>query len=251
MPAKPLSSEQLEDAARLDRIFLARKEADPSLTQEALAHACGWKTQGSVNQYLKGKIPLNLPAILKFAHALGVQPHDISPSLAGMLGAGEDSRAGKKATLQKIVDSFSVKPVEGEFIQIRRVRLKLSAGITGFVTDEVLDDTRPITYRKEWFIAHGYTAEKLIAVDVGGKSMWPTIDDGDTAIVNTADTKLRSGKIYAVNFNGEAVIKTLVRQNGMWFLASDNPDKRTYPNQICSDGSCIIVGRVVQAIKEF
>lgn len=250
MPAKPLSAEQLDDAARLEQIFLSRKDADPSLTQEALAHSCGWKTQGSVNQYLKGKIPLNLPALLKFARALGVQPHDISPSLAGMLGRGEDGQIPLTSG-HSGVEAKRSEAANSDYIQIRRVRLKLSAGITGFATEEVLDETRPITYRKEWFIANGFTADKLIAVDVRGKSMWPTIDEGDTAIVNTGDTKLRSGNIYAVNFNGEAVVKKLVRENSMWFLASENPDKKMYPNQVCKDGSCIIIGRVVQAIREF
>lgn len=82
MAAKPLNQSQLEDAKRLRSVFELRKNEDPSLSQERLAHACGWKTQGAVNQYMHGKIPLNLKAVQKFAQALSVSIEDISPDLS-------------------------------------------------------------------------------------------------------------------------------------------------------------------------
>lgn len=82
MPAKPLTPEQLEDAARLKAIFEEKKKTQPSLTQAALADACGWNTQGTVSQYLNGKIPLNVTAAARLAMALGVQIAEFSPSLS-------------------------------------------------------------------------------------------------------------------------------------------------------------------------
>jgi len=86
MPAKPLSPEQKADANRLRAVWDDFKAAHSHATQEWLADQCGWKTQGAVNQYLLGKIPLNLPALIKFASALRVAPAEISPSLAAPLG---------------------------------------------------------------------------------------------------------------------------------------------------------------------
>lgn len=86
MPAKPLNEEQLEDARRLREAFAAAKLRDPSLTQEKVAFICGWKTQGTVHQYLKGKIPLNLSALMKFSKVLNIDPDEISPSLVRELG---------------------------------------------------------------------------------------------------------------------------------------------------------------------
>lgn len=86
MPAKPLSPEQKADSERLRAAWEAFKATNPSATQEWLADQCGWKTQAAVNQYLLGKIPLNLPALLKFAAALGVTPPAISPTLSKALG---------------------------------------------------------------------------------------------------------------------------------------------------------------------
>jgi transcriptional regulator with XRE-family HTH domain len=82
MPAKPLTAEQHQDAQRLRQAFASAQGCDASLTQETLAHLCGWKTQGTVNQYLNGRIPLNLNSLHKFADALKVRPDEISPELA-------------------------------------------------------------------------------------------------------------------------------------------------------------------------
>lgn len=85
MPALPLSPERQEDARRLKSAWEHFKENAPGATQETLAADCGWKTQGAVNQYLNGKIPLNIPALLKFSAALKVEPGTISPTLAAQL----------------------------------------------------------------------------------------------------------------------------------------------------------------------
>lgn len=87
MAAKPLNENQLEDARRLRSVFELRKNEDSSLSQERLAYACGWKTQGTVNQYIHGKIPLNLNAVQKFAEALRVSIEDISPDLSKQIAS--------------------------------------------------------------------------------------------------------------------------------------------------------------------
>lgn len=81
MPAKPLTSEQIEDAHRLKRIFESKKD-ELGLTQLLFAELCGWSTQASVSQYLNARIPLNLKALAKFCQILDVDPAEISPKLA-------------------------------------------------------------------------------------------------------------------------------------------------------------------------
>ncbi|MGC5204354.1 hypothetical protein ACPXA8_27635, partial [Klebsiella pneumoniae] len=41
-------------------------------------------------------------------------------------------------------------PDNDEFAEIRKVKLRLSAGITGFDAIPDIEDGRPITFRKEW-----------------------------------------------------------------------------------------------------
>ena len=77
---RKMSDEQIADAERLKRLWNVRFEG--KITQEEVAHRCGWKTQGAFSQYLHGKIPLGLSALLKICKALGVSPSEISPRLA-------------------------------------------------------------------------------------------------------------------------------------------------------------------------
>lgn len=53
------------------------------LTQAALADDLGFSGQSSVSQYLKGKIPLNVDAALKFAQRFKCSVSDFSPSIQG------------------------------------------------------------------------------------------------------------------------------------------------------------------------
>ncbi|WP_238531330.1 LexA family transcriptional regulator [Collimonas fungivorans] len=141
-------------------------------------------------------------------------------------------------------------PDNQDYIEIRRVKLKLSAGITGFTTESAEDFGRPISFRREWFIKKGYSPDRLVAIDVKGDSMEPTMSDGDTVVINTADVIPKNGETFAVNYEGEGVIKRLARDFGRWFLSSDNPDQRRYHRQECSTGSCIIIGKVILLQRE-
>ena len=68
---------------------------------------------------------------------------------------------------------------------------------------------------------------------------------GDTVLINTASQEPKDGIAFAVNYEGEAVIKRLVRDAGQWWLVSDNPDQTRYPRKVC-DEHVRIVGEVVQ-----
>lgn len=84
MPAKPLTPEQRQDAARLRRLFDSHqaklKEAGQPYSQLELADQLGFG-QSALAQYLGGKIPLNQDVLLKFATLLCVSPGLISPSI--------------------------------------------------------------------------------------------------------------------------------------------------------------------------
>jgi len=135
-------------------------------------------------------------------------------------------------------------------VRIKRVKLRLSAGIVGFAADPVDEEDNPIVFRRTWFESRGYIPEKLVAIKVKGESMEPGLSDGDTVVINTADTKPKNGEVFAVNFEGEAVVKRMARDIGFWWLTSDNPNQARYPRQRCEGESCIIIGRVVLVQRE-
>lgn len=136
-----------------------------------------------------------------------------------------------------------------DFIPIKRVEFKITAGITGYEVEFLNGERAPILFRRDWFERKNYKPEKLFAIDVRGQSMEYTLNEGDLVVINTEDTKPADGKIFAVNYEGELVIKRLIRDSGSWWLSSDNPDKRKYPNKICNE-NCILIGKEVVTQKE-
>lgn len=71
-------------AAKLLTIWNRRKKESPKeIIQTKLAETWGDKeiTQGAVSQYLHGRIPLNLTAVLRFAQFLRCQPQEIRDDL--------------------------------------------------------------------------------------------------------------------------------------------------------------------------
>lgn len=137
-----------------------------------------------------------------------------------------------------------------DYPAIKRVNLKLSAGISGFSIDYDIEDKTPIVMRKEWFDARGYKPAKLLAVEVRGESMQNGLFDGDTVVINTADTTPIDGEVFAINYEGEMLIKRMVRDAGTWWLSSDNQDQRKFPRKECSGDACLVVGRIVHKQSE-
>lgn len=134
--------------------------------------------------------------------------------------------------------------------RIRKVKLRLSAGIAGFSIDPETGDGNPIYFRQDWLDQKGYKADKLLAVGVRGPSMEPTLFEGDIVVINIAECEPRDGDVFAVNYEGEHVIKRLTRNAGKWWLTSDNPDRRRFPDKECLGDSCILIGRVIYKQSE-
>lgn len=133
---------------------------------------------------------------------------------------------------------------------IPKVKLRLSAGITGFEVEPERFDGSTTTVPTNWMERNGYSRNKLIAITVKGESMEPTLYEGDLVVINTADVNLVDGAVYAVNYEGDAVVKRLTRDAGQWWLTSDNPDQRRYYRRSCVGNECIVVGRVVRKESE-
>ena len=133
-----------------------------------------------------------------------------------------------------------------DFYHIPKVKLELQAGITGFQTIPDIYDGSRLSVAKNRVDRNGYSPSSLIALSIKGESMEPNLYEGDQVIVNTSDTKMPDGAVFAFNYESEAVIKRLVPDQGDWWLTSDNSDQRKYARKRCRSGECIIVGRVVR-----
>lgn len=220
-----------------DRLTWAMNEA--GVSQADLARACGVKPP-SVHGWLSGKSKfLRGENLLKAASTLNVNQQ--------WLATGDGSmRSSSHAKTEPTEISLDNNP---DYPAIRRVKFKLSAGVSGFSVDYQSGDGNPLVFRSDWYKKNGYTPSKLFATYVSNGSMEPGLYDGDTVVVNTEQTTPKDGVVFAVNYEGELVIKRLMRDDGQWWLASDNPDQRRYPRKVCHEG-VILIGEIVHKQSE-
>ena len=185
----------------------------------------------------------NLKPVLAISRVTGRRlPPEILAPMSGAL-------ANDAAPPGGVANALRVVAAEGEddgFVQIPMVKLQLSAGLTGYQTEPERRDGGTLGMRRTWIERNQYNPMHLIAIYVKGESMEPSLYAGDIVVINTLDTKLVDGAVYAFNYEGEAVVKRLARDAGHWWLTSDNPDQRKYHRKRCQGGECLVIGRVVR-----
>lgn len=136
-----------------------------------------------------------------------------------------------------------------DYVPVKRVHFKLSAGISGFEIEYMNGDRAPIFFRHDWLNSRGLDSRNLFAVEINGKSMEPSLFEGDLVVVNTGDAVPTDGDVFALNYDGELVIKRLVRDGDAWYMRSDNQDKIRYADKRCDERTSVI-GRIVHKQSE-
>ncbi|MCA3065448.1 MAG: hypothetical protein ING73_00770 [Rhodocyclaceae bacterium] len=102
------------------------------------------------------------------------------------------------------------------------------------------------SYSQAWLNREALSVQNLVRMKGEGDSMLPTIADGDALLINKAERKIISGKVFAFRVGDELRVKRLFRQlDGRVRVVSDNPDKALYPDEFLSiDDTPEIIGRV-------
>lgn len=225
------------------RIKEARKAA--KLTQKELAKKVGM-AQASLSELETGESQ-STTLVASLAAALGVSALWLETGKGAM---GEGGAANQAPDILELLPGAKrVRAVDDDdpsLTQIRKVRLKVQAGITGFQVEPEHYDGETQGVPTKWIEREGLNKEALLSIVVKGESMEPGLYEGDTIVVNTADKQLVSGAVYVVNYEGEAVVKRMLRDAGQWWLSSDNPDQRKFHRQLCKGAECILIGRVVR-----
>jgi phage repressor protein C with HTH and peptisase S24 domain len=223
--------------AQMTRLYEAAEVLAGLKTQAEIARALNQSQQTVNNWEARG---ISKAGLLKAQSAIGcsatwLETGEPPMALAPLPAAADDHPFIEDAKGVRVGD-------EPDTVPIRRVTLKLHAGVTGFETEPDLEDGGVLHLPRAIVEGHNLVPHQLLAIRVRGQSMEPMMFEDDVVVVNTADKKPLSREIYAVNFNGEALVKQLVKRNNDWFLYSVNPDFG--PINVRS-GQCSIVGRVV------
>ncbi len=119
-------------------------------------------------------------------------------------------------------------PIDDDEVEVMRLDLKLSAG-SGRLQWEIDEKGARNRFRKSWCSKKGFKPECLTTLMVDGDSMYPTLVHGASVTVNTADTTIRNGKVYALDYQGEFLVKRLfVEPGNVLLIVSDNSDKTRF-----------------------
>lgn len=227
------------EAMRLKAIYQDRKRKDPTLTQDKIADLCDWSGQSVVSQYLNGRIPLNLSALLKLANALKFAPQEVSPRLATYteithFRPKQDIPAETPNNLVWSMDPIEVwdddtplGPDEVELPFFKEVELSAGKG------SEVMLETngRKLRFGKRTLKRKNIDPDSAGCVPVSGNSMEPVLPDGSTVGVDTANTSIQDGKMYAIDHDGQLRVKQLYRLPGgglrlRSYNTEEHPDER-------------------------
>lgn len=225
---------------------------DRDFLREALQRLCdregGYKAVAD-----KAKVsPDNLWQVLNGILLPSGNPRSVGPSVREKISKAYPSWLNISAQ-ENAPPYVQIPPIDleenPEYPAIRRVNFKLSAGANGFGIEYIDSDGPPIVFQKSWFVSRRFSPAKLFATKVANGSMEPGLYDGDTVVVNTESITPKDGVVFAANFEGELVIKRLVRDAGQWWLSSDNPDQRRYARKLCDD-NVHLIGEIVHKQSE-
>jgi phage repressor protein C with HTH and peptisase S24 domain len=130
-----------------------------------------------------------------------------------------------------------------ETIPIRAVKLHLQAGVSGFVAEPDLEVDHG------YFQVPKYVIERLqlnpadlIIMAVKGRSMEPMYFEDDKVLVDTSKQIPKNNECFAVNWNGEPIVKCLIKKANDWCLYSFNPK---FPSISVRSGQASIIGQVI------
>lgn len=228
----------MDIAMRLDQAM----KAAGIRSQSALARASG-VPQPTINRILKGvgKKGPEAHTLKQLAIACNVSFQWLHEGVGPMVRGEPDNEAG-------LTDERSVSVGDGSdarFVKVPLIEMKLQAGVPGFLADPEYNDAMQLSLPQSWVQQKRLNPARLVAMKVKGDSMYPTLNENDTVIINTADQSMVDGVIFAVNYDGKAVVKRLERDGGIWYLSSDNT-LPAYKRRVIRDSETMIIGRVVR-----
>lgn len=134
----------------------------------------------------------------------------------------------------------------GEFVMVPRLDVHLSAGNGHDQVEIELVKENPQAFRTEWIRQQRLKPAKLAAMRASGESMEPTIHGGDSLLIDTSQTDVVDGRVYALWYDGGERVKRLFRLPGGGLrIKSDNAAFDVIELGAEYPGQVRVIGRVV------
>lgn len=199
---RDLTAEEKAEAGRLKAVYEARKREarsrGESLTQESVGAMCGWESpQSAVNQYLNGRVPLNLDALLRFSAALVFAPAEVSPRLASGLDALP--RAPSEHDVNIHGDPIKIK--QGLVPVVGRAQL----GVNGYFEEMGYPPGGGDGYLKIYS-----DDPDAYALRLAGSSMEPRIRSGEFVVIEPGNGYVAGDEVLVRTADGQSMIKVFM-----------------------------------------
>ena len=217
-------------------------------------------TVRALNNYLAGRMP-KAEVRKRICAAYGVTPMWLFQGCGPMHEHGKTADTSAASCGQPAVtagrgedetaDVSVIAPDGVQTIYVPKVEARLSAG-TGSL--EVSDNIKGyFGFRSDWLHRKGCPTQ-MVLMSITGDSMRPTLENGDLALVNLAQTDVVSGGIYAVGVDDSVLVKRLDKRPGKIVLVSDNrdayaPQELDMTDEIVRE-SLRVIGRVLWWCRE-
>jgi phage repressor protein C with HTH and peptisase S24 domain len=135
---------------------------------------------------------------------------------------------------------------EGEYVFIPRLDIHLSAGNGREQVEMDFVKKQPQAFRADWIRRKKLNPSKLACMKVDGDSMESLLYDGETVVIDTSQTMIKDGKVYALWYDGGERVKRLWKLPGGGLrIKSDNQEHPTIEVSPEHTDSVRILGRVV------
>lgn len=137
-------------------------------------------------------------------------------------------------------------PKSSDIVYVPESRIEFSAGNGRTPVYELNEEQEPAAYRLSWFQKERMNPDRVRRFRVSGDSMEPYLYASDTILVNTDETNIVEGKLYAIRYDDELRVKFLSRRlDGTLVLRSMNPlykDEEVAP--ALAEEHISVIGRV-------
>lgn len=203
-------------------------------TQQQLGDAVG-RTKANIGHWETGKHSPSVEQVVQISDTTGFP---VPPM-------------GAPVTTGNVIALHPEDDLPDDVVQIPEYNVRFSGGNGRTVIDyELTEESEPATYRLAWMQRMRLKPEKLKRFKVKGDSMEPMLFDGDSVLVNTAESDfehLIDGKVYAIRYGNDLRVKRLYyrRISGELVLHSDNyayKDEELTATQVAEH--ITIIGRV-------
>ncbi len=136
------------------------------------------------------------------------------------------------------------------FLRVPKVKARLSAGGGSFQVDAEPDRHHYYSFHRNWLRKKG-DPDQMMLMDIFGNSMEPELRDGDTVLVDGAQTEIVAGAVYALGIDDVILIKRVEKHPNRLVLLSDN--SRYAPIYLQGDEirSVRVIGKVIWVCREY